>query len=285
MENEETFEEILGAVEAETTNQSSAEVTSEPAPAPEAAPAATPTSGSDNSAFDLAKLNEKVRAFGNHEIKSVDDVVQVMGNLHKGMKDAQRERLKLMEESTLAQARLRRQQPFARPEEPQFSQPQQFMRQEEVPDAATYALQRVQALEERDAERELIGALDRLETDPTYKGFVTPEVRSEVMLKCAATGIYDPEAIFLKMYRNDIIAHVEQTTRAEALRAIQTNAAAGSGLMPTTVNAPSLSPVIDPATMTPEQKEQYINAESAKIASNPRYAAEVVRKHGGALTG
>jgi len=277
------FEEILREVEADeasqlmqAADQSPAEMTLEPAPAPAAT---APTSGSDNSAWDLAKLNEQVRAYGNHEIKSPDDVVRVLGDMHKGMKQAQADRIKAVEEGALAQARLRRQMPSQNQEtDPRF-QPQ-FQSQ-----APEYAQPQydpaVQDLLQWRAETELRSSLERLEADPTYKGFVTPEVRSEVMLRCVADGNYDPEGVFLKMYKQQIVDHVRESTRRELMDAIKTNNSAGAGLMPTTVSAPSAIAPIDPATLPPEQADKWLDAEIQKIVSNPKYAAEVARRGGG----
>lgn len=281
------FEDILKEVEA--ANQSTpAEATTETAPAPAAAaPAAAPTSGSDNSAFDLAKLNEQLRAFGPYEVKTPDDLVNHFGNMHKGLKQAQQEKTKAVEESVLAQARLRRQESFLPQQDPRFMQ-QRYEAPAEYGDdpvmSSPVGRQLVQQVtEERElrAERDMRDALDRLQGDPDYKGFVTDEVRKEVLLECVARQNYDPEAVFLKKYNRQIVEHVREQTRRELVDSLKTNAAAGAGLMPTTVAAPSAPAPVDPALLSRDDAEKWIDMEARRIAENPKYAAEVVRRNGG----
>lgn len=252
---------VLGG--SESQHQPAAEITPDPAPAP--APTGAPTSGGDKSAFDLAKLNEGVRAFGDHRVESVDDVLDILRSFHGGMKQAQ-------ESNAQAQARLRKLEPFIAGKTP--AQSPEYDPSEVDPTVRSLQMT-VADMQHRDAYKEMKDGIENLARDPRYAGFITDDIKRDLALECANTENYNPKAVFLAKYEEALLTHTARRAANEAVETIRRNAAAGAGLGSPTTAVGGSAP-IDPATLPPEQQAQYVENEVMRILKDSKYADAIV---------
>lgn len=267
-------------------------------PAPATTPEATaPTSPATTPAIPLDVLNQSLRSVlgeSYRDVQTPEEFAQILGNKHKEMREKQ-------ELAAQAQNELRQYKPFInrmnsdkayerRVYETSLEYAERLNGQPDAgaqTDAASPLYGEVLELKNwkeqkvrEEADKFINDSLESIAKDPDYAPFLksNPDALRQVAIDCAATGNFDPEAVFSKRYGKQVIAHAKAEATREHSARIQATNAAGAGLGVPTSAAPMAVPMADPATMPAADANKWADAELERIKRDKKYAAQVARE-------
>lgn len=253
----------------------------ESSPAPAVAPAQAPETPVGNaSGLDLNALNQAFAPLGRYNFSSVDDVVKAFTGTQTAMREAQ-------EKAAKHEQRTRRLEPLLNEAETnqdfqrylyekanEYANPVGNALDPSVASVLNPVLTQVDDIRLRLAERDMKDQMDSLARDPDYGSYMTDDVKRELLINARATGDYDLEKHFNKLYGRRVIQDAKASAKQEVVREItEKNNAYPHGSAPSAGAA--VAPQVNPLDMTPKEKEAFIQREAERILRDPAYRDKV----------
>jgi hypothetical protein len=135
-----------------------------------------------------------------------------------------------------------------------------------------------QQRDRQEADSYVINSIESLAKDPELGAFITPDIKRDIALECAARGDFNPRTVFLDKYGNQIIAHAKAQAVKEYAARVQATNASGAGLGVPTGAAPMATLMVDPASLSKEEANKWSDGELDRIARDPKYAAQLAKE-------
>jgi hypothetical protein len=258
--------------------------TTETSEAPVQAPVAdTPASDNGNATgLDLNALNQELSSLGNYQVRSAEDVRNIIAASQKGMREAQ-------EKAAKHEQRMRRVEPLLTEAEsnPDFQRglyewansyqgPSGTQMDPNVSQVLNPVFTKIDSLEARLAERDMQDQMDALARDPRIGSDLTTDMKAELLIEARASGNYDLNSHFWRKYGPSLVDRARSGAKQEVVQEIQKNANAyPQGASPQSGAAAVQAPK-SPSAMTQAEKDAYIQQEAHRILSDTRYRDKVL---------